>query len=377
MNQRILAAILVLIASILGSTASAAPPGPVNLTFNEPDKTKVETEIGLEWNHQPGVSGYRVYRMLEQVAAPPGALAAPQPGGQTPGALAPQFGGQKTALGWHVIAEVNHTRSWFTDRDIPPPTRRSLGVPHCYKVEAYNQDGSSQSQMICKRMRGLNTPTVGDPVALSARNIRVTWTDNSAIESGYRVGLQKQGQQNYSTYESGQQGSSSLDITGLQPDTRYCVRVRAFDFYGESIPGYPENSCIRTLAAPGTPPGDQAAGASIGIKLDASNGDAGTCNGSWRYRFEPQNLTGSVGQSTTQEVDRSFDGLSPLQVGVNQWECRFLTEFGNFRAGSWKVTVSSPTWNANCTTTLIGGASTTSNFSLGSSGCTHTTGQFP
>jgi hypothetical protein len=373
MNQNVLAAIFPVILAVpfLPIDALGAPPGPVDIRFRTIDRQLVETEIGISWNRQSVATGYRVFRMLQQVVAPAAALPSPDEGATSAGV-------------WRKIAEVHNPEYTFVDRDIPPPTRRSLGLPHCYKVQAFNQEGLSASPMICKRKRGLNRPTIKPMVVLSASSVRVSWIDNSSLESGFKIAYRKPGSQTRRIIEQAHPGDGFVVARNLSPNTEYCFQIWAYDFYGPSDFSYPSPDCVKTLpdqggggGGGGTPPEDQPASAIIGIKMDVTSGDAGSCNGSWRYRFEPQNLTGSVGQSTTQEFDRTFDGLTPLQVGPQLWECRFITTFVNFRAGSWKVTVGSPIWNTNCTTTLVGGVGTTSNFSGGFPSCTHTIGQFP
>ena len=59
--------------------------------------------------------------------------------------------------------------------------------PYCYKVEAYNEVGSSESTEICKRVREVNEPLDADAVDATPTTLTIVWQDTSQIEWGFEI----------------------------------------------------------------------------------------------------------------------------------------------------------------------------------------------
>jgi hypothetical protein len=107
----------------------------------------------------------------------------------------------------------------------------SQGQYMCFGVSAYNASGSSpQSPWACT-----TTPTVpaspSKPVAtaLSATEIKVTWTDNSNNENGFQV-------YNGVSYLTVGANSTSALYYNLSPGTYMCFQVTAYNLAGSSAP---------------------------------------------------------------------------------------------------------------------------------------------
>jgi len=231
------------------------PPGtPDDLRFVVTQPSRVETQLELQWSKVPHATGYRVFRKLEPVVFANGAIAAPSP-----------LIGESAIFpyAWHEIAQINDDGSsqvHFIDTDIPPPDlttsaaeRRRLGAPYCYKVEAYNNAGMTESNTTCKRLRGINAPTNVTGEATSPTSIKISWRGQSAFEWGYKLYYRRAYETGYNVFWYNAAGSDSYEINFLSPETEYCITVTAFDYYGESE--RQNDICnINTPPEPGSPP---------------------------------------------------------------------------------------------------------------------------
>lgn len=166
-------------------------------------------------------------------------------------------------FGWNVIGVLENefpgAYMQFKDEDIPPMNEsfpRSLGALYTYKVEVSGGERSARSPVIYTRMRGINSPRGESAAAISDSEIRVRWRNNSQLASGFQV----------RSFEAANgddervitiNGATKKEhvITGLSPDTRYIVTVRAWDFYGMS--GESTAGEARTMPAPDAEPEDK------------------------------------------------------------------------------------------------------------------------
>ena len=69
--------------------------------------------------------------------------------------------------------------------------------------------------------------------SISENRVRLTWKDNSDNEDGFRIEKRKIGEQ-LAVHDKVGLNITSYTITGLDPNTRYDVAVRAFNDYGVS-----------------------------------------------------------------------------------------------------------------------------------------------
>jgi hypothetical protein len=102
------------------------------------------------------------------------------------------------------------------------------GTQYYYKVRAYNPAGDSPFSNEVNGFTELAKPTSADATAVSRSQINLTWTDNSATETGYKVERKKTSNGTYTQIaQVGANVHSYSDTTGLEPATRYYYRVRA------------------------------------------------------------------------------------------------------------------------------------------------------
>ena len=83
-------------------------------------------------------------------------------------------------------------------------------------------------------------------------NARLSWTDNSNNETGFRV-ERKVGTGTYATLATVAQDVTSVDDPGLALGTLYCYRVFAFNALGDSAPS--AEVCATSPDVPAPPSG--------------------------------------------------------------------------------------------------------------------------
>lgn len=133
------------------------------------------------------------------------------------------------------------------------------GTAYWYRIRAYNSQGNSDYSNVASTQTPLDdlpaAPTNLTAQALSASSIRLSWTDNSTNENGFRV----QRWNGTGWTEIGEAGSNSTGYTdnGLSAGMLYQYRVYAYNnLTGNSA--FSNTASATTLAPPATP-GDTAA----------------------------------------------------------------------------------------------------------------------
>lgn len=94
------------------------------------------------------------------------------------------------------------------------------------------------------------TPTDLDTYSSGYFRIRLSWSDNSDNEAGFRI---RRSQGETGSWETVQTVGADIfqyydQSPPLSPETEYCYRVAAFNVYGESASSNP--ACARTLSIP-------------------------------------------------------------------------------------------------------------------------------
>ena len=99
---------------------------------------------------------------------------------------------------------------------------------YCYRVCATNSAGdSAYSNEVCGTTP-LAKPTAATATAVSSSQINLTWIDNSAAETGYKIERKRLLGGTYSQIaQVGANVQSYSDRTGLDPNTKYYYRIRA------------------------------------------------------------------------------------------------------------------------------------------------------
>src|SRR5262249_14438527 len=112
----------------------------------------------------------------------------------------------------------------YTDKD----TALRDGTLYYYRIAATNAAGDSAYSNEASGTTPLAKPTSATATAVSSSQINLTWIDNSASETGYKIERKTGSTGTYTQIaQVGANVQSYSDTNGLQPNTRYYYRVRA------------------------------------------------------------------------------------------------------------------------------------------------------
>jgi large repetitive protein len=102
------------------------------------------------------------------------------------------------------------------------------GTLYYYRVCATNSAGDSAFSNEASGTTPLSKPTGATATAVSSSQINITWIDNSASETGYKIERKRLTGGTYSQIDQvGANVQSYSDTTGLDPNTKYYYRIRA------------------------------------------------------------------------------------------------------------------------------------------------------
>ena len=178
---------------------------------------------------------------------------------------------QKQGSGsWQLKSTVGAN---VTSKDI---TGLQETTTYAYRARAYNSYGNSSWSNTDSTNTPPNAPTNLNATTLSSVSIRVVWTDHSGSESGFEI-WQKQGSGSWQLKSTVGANVQSKEITGLQPGTEYCYKVRATSSYGYS--DWSNTDCDTTHSGvPAAPSNLQTTGYCFEVRLtwqDNSNNETG------------------------------------------------------------------------------------------------------
>ncbi|RLD15752.1 MAG: hypothetical protein DRI22_02075 [Caldiserica bacterium] len=150
---------------------------------------------------------------------------------------------------YSVIATLPANTTSYSDTTV------SAETTYYYRVKAHNSWGDSGYSNVVN----ITTPACGTPPAAptnltatpaSSDTIELSWTDNSDNEDGFRIERKEAGG-TYSEIATLPANTTSYTDTGLNPETTYYYRVRAYNSFGTS--GY-SNEAHATTPPAGTTP---------------------------------------------------------------------------------------------------------------------------
>jgi Fibronectin type III domain len=240
--------------AVVADDRRSPPPAPENLRFLVHFPFAAESLIGLDWDRSRGADGYRIYRRVQQIATNEALF----------GPIDPDEG--VSPFDWRELGDTESTL--WDDKITPPdpegPPYQKLHVgPYCYMVEAFNEAGSTESEAICRRIRDVNEPSDPKLVDATPTSLTLTWIDTSQIEMGFRVGYYAvdEGRDDRKFVILPTANTEQYVLSGLQPDTEYCVTVQAVSWYESSTWGAvvgDDGFCnVRTLPEPEAEPEEQ------------------------------------------------------------------------------------------------------------------------
>ena len=138
--------------------------------------------------------------------------------------------------GFKIQRKKGATGTWVDIRTTAPNIRSYTdndtvlkdGTLYYYRVCATNAAGDSAFSNQASGTTPLAKPTSATATAVSSSRINLTWIDNSASETGYKIERKKTVAGTYAQIDQvGANVQSYSDTNGLEPNTRYYYRIRA------------------------------------------------------------------------------------------------------------------------------------------------------
>jgi hypothetical protein len=123
-----------------------------------------------------------------------------------------------------TYSTIATTAANVTSRD---DTAVTDGTLYYYRVNATNAAGESAFSNEVNGMTLLKKPTSATATAVSSSQINLTWIDNSAGETGYKIERSPVTDTNYSEIATVGANTTSFTDSGLGEATKYWYRVRA------------------------------------------------------------------------------------------------------------------------------------------------------
>src|SRR5207249_5199269 len=119
------------------------------------------------------------------------------------------------------------------------------GTQYYYRLQGVNARGRSAYSNEKSLTTVLSSPASLTLQALSSSQVRLTWTDNSATETGFRIERSPVTNTNYTEIATVGANITSFTDSGLNEATRYWYRVRAYNAYTTSA--YSGEKSVTTL----------------------------------------------------------------------------------------------------------------------------------
>ena len=141
------------------------------------------------------------------------------------------------------IATLGANVTTYTDTD----STLLDGTKYYYQVYAYNSAGSSPFSNEVNGTTLLATPGSPQATAVSSSQIRLTWTDASSTESGFKIEQSPLNNAHFTQIAIVGANVTSYTNAGLAEATTYYYRVRAYNTIATSI--YSSEKHAKTLSA--------------------------------------------------------------------------------------------------------------------------------
>jgi subtilisin family serine protease len=144
------------------------------------------------------------------------------------------------------------------------------GSVNYYAVLAFNGHGDSAESLGASATTPLAAPTDLTAVAVSTGTINLSWTDHSAVETGYEIEEKAGPGGSFSLIVMVGAGEESYTRTGLDPAVHYTYRIRATA--GGSFSAYSNEASATTQASSGATGGTGSSGSGGGPTSAGSDG---------------------------------------------------------------------------------------------------------
>lgn len=120
----------------------------------------------------------------------------------------------------------------------------------------------------CSSLPAIKAPSGLSAEALSSSSIRLTWTDNSDNETGFMIERSLSSSGDFTLTTTVEADETTFDDTGLDANTTYYYRVKAYNDDDESR--YTEVMSATTEESPSVPAGPSAPGGAVAQALSSS-----------------------------------------------------------------------------------------------------------
>lgn len=149
------------------------------------------------------------------------------------------------------VATLAANITTYTDENLTEISR------YFYRVRAINAGGGSAytTAVSAKTLLGVPLAPSGlTAAAISQTQVRLSWQDNSATETGYKLERKKSGEADFTEINTSivANTTSFSDASGLEALTTYVYRIRAFNATGNSV--YSKETTVTTWINVPQPP---------------------------------------------------------------------------------------------------------------------------
>ncbi|MDQ7053075.1 MAG: fibronectin type III domain-containing protein [candidate division KSB1 bacterium] len=255
------------------------------------------------------------------------------------------------------IAQVGANVTNYSDTGLNPNST------YTYRVRAFNADGNSgySNEASATTQSQPNPPAAPSNLtatAVSTSQIDLSWTDNSNNEDGFKIERKDPGSTTF--VEIAQVGANVTNYsdTGLNPNSTYTYRVRAFNADGNS--GYSNEASATTQSQPNPPaaPSNLTATAVSTSQIDLSWTDNSNNEDGFKIeRKDPGSTTfveiAQVGANVTNYSDTGLNPNSTYTYRVRAFNADGNSGYSNEASATTQTQPNPPAAPSNLTATAV------------------------
>ncbi|MFC1707877.1 FG-GAP-like repeat-containing protein, partial [Planctomycetota bacterium] len=281
---------------------AAAPRQPTGLVVDVVSETRVD----LHWDdNSTAESGFRVERKL---------------GGGA----------------YSQIAELGTNATAFVDTSV------SSSKQYSYRVSAYNANGqSAYSDVVSVGTEPVpEAPTNLVATAVGPHQVYLTWTDNSGIETRFRIERRLQGTGTFSPFASVPPNATGTVDAQVDPATSYEYRVIATNQTGDSPPS--NVAAVTTPPVPPSAPDNLTVSASSPTQAKLTWADNSDNETGFRVERSPARTAGFQSVGTVSANVTTFTDTSVDPATVYYFRVAAFSSLGGASAPSKVIEVTTP-----------------------------------
>ena len=150
--------------------------------------------------------------------------------------------------GYALLDNVGSDVTAYTDGNLLD------GVQYYYRIQSFNTGGFSTYSNEQSAITPLNNPTALTATTVSSSQVTLSWTNNSATETGFAIEQSPVDNLHYTQIAAVDANVTSFTASGLEEGTKYYYRVRAYNALVTSDYSSEKNTTTlwNTPAAPST-----------------------------------------------------------------------------------------------------------------------------